>query len=315
MLIDEVTITIKAGDGGRGKIHFAPLMGGPDGGNGGKGGDVYIVGTTDLTALNQFAGKPLLHAEIGEPGGSQKKSGHGGGDLVLVMPVGTVITNTETNEKFIISQPPNRIKLAVGGRGGSGNFEFRSAILRAPRIAEPGQPGQVLTIFCNLELFADIGLIGLPNTGKSSLLNALTNAKAKVGAYPFTTLEPNLGVYKGVILADIPGIIEGASHGKGLGIRFLKHISKVSTIFHCLSIESTNPLGDYDIVRNELASYNPELLRKPELLLLTKTDIAMDKEIEEKSKLLMKKNKSILPISILDTKNLAALKRKISMVK
>lgn len=311
MVVDEVKITIKAGDGGQGKIHFAPMKGGPDGGNGGRGGDVYIVGTSDLTALNRYSGKPKLSAGIGEPGGDNKKTGRGGADLVLTMPVGTTVTDTKTGEHHTISNEYARTKIANGGHGGKGNFEFRSAVLRAPRIAEPGTPGQTRELFLNLQFFADIGIIGLPNAGKSSLLNALTKAQAKIAAYPFTTLEPNLGVYHRTILADIPGIIEGASAGKGLGLRFLKHISKVATLFHCISCESTDLLADYDVIRAELATYDRELLKKSELILLTKTDLTTEEDLAGKIKLLRTKNRSVLAISIIDNRNIKTLEKKI----
>lgn len=311
MLVDEVKITIKAGDGGQGKIHFAPMKGGPDGGNGGRGGDVYIVGTSDLTALNRYSGKPKLSAGIGEPGGDNKKTGRGGEDLILTMPVGTTVTDTKTGEHHTISNEYARTKIASGGHGGKGNFEFRSAVLRAPRIAEPGTPGQTRELFLNLQFFADVGIIGLPNAGKSSLLNALTKAQAKIAAYPFTTLEPNLGVSHGVIMADIPGIIEGASTGKGLGFKFLKHISKVATLFHCVSCESADLLTDYEIIRGELGTYDRELLKKSECILLTKTDLVTESEIAKKIKLLKTKSKLVLAISVVDSTNMDLVEKNV----
>ena len=287
------------------------MKGGPDGGDGGKGGDVYAIGTTDLTAIARYAGRPLLSAGMGTPGGDNKRTGHNGEDLVLVMPIGTTITDTKSGKYYHVTSTDNKIKIATGGKGGKGNFHFRSATVQVPRIAEPGEPGQVKEIFCNLQLFAEIGLIGLPNAGKSSLLNALTNAQAKIGAYPFTTLEPNLGVSDGVIMADIPGIIEGASNGKGLGLKFLKHIGKVSTLFHCISCQSHDPLKDYDVIRKELETFDKALLRKPELILLTKTDLVTEKDITQKHKQLREKNKDVLPISIIDLNNIEVLKMKI----
>ncbi len=309
MLIDEINLTVKAGFGGRGKIHFAPRYGGPDGGNGGRGADVYIRSTSDLTALNQLAGKVSIAAPDGGDGGSNKMAGRGGADITITLPVGSEISDLDTKEVWGIKSTTDTFKICMGGAGGRGNFEFRSATNRTPREAEPGEPGQIRRLHINLKLFANVGLIGLPNAGKSSLLNALTRAHAAVGSYPFTTLEPNLGVADGVILADIPGLIEGASAGKGLGTKFLKHITKVSTLFHCISSQSTNLLADYRIIRQELEVYDPTLTLKPEIILLTKTDLIPESEIKTKLKLLKSLKHPSLAVTIYDPKKLTRLKK------
>ena len=221
-LIDDITITVKAGNGGNGAVHFKrnaqTAKGGPDGGNGGNGGNVYFQGIDDVLGLQEFQYKKVVQAENGINGGRQHLFGRNGKDLLVKIPLGTHITDLTTNETWEITDKITKILIARGGKGGRGNDEFKTATDQAPHYAEKGEPGQQRTLNLLLRIIADIGLIGLPNAGKSSLLKAVTNAKPKIGNYPFTTLEPNLGVMEGKILADIPGLIEGASKGKGLGI-------------------------------------------------------------------------------------------------
>ena len=246
MLIDDVTIRVRAGNGGRGAVAFDKnkMALGPAGGSGGNGGRIYFEGVSDLGALNQFRYKKELTAENGEGGKGQFNDGPDGKNLILKVPVGTVIHNltTETNQEII--KIGEKIIAAKGGLGGKGNFLFRSPRNTSPRRFQPGLPGEEAALRLELKLIADVGLVGFPNVGKSSLLNELTKAKAKVANYPFTTLEPNLGVYYELILADIPGLIEGASSGKGLGIKFLRHIERTRILFHLISAESTNPKND-----------------------------------------------------------------------
>jgi len=230
MLIDEVYITVKAGNGGRGSVSFKrsaqTAKGGPDGGNGGNGGDVYFQGINDITALMTFRYKNFIKAEDGLMAESKNLYGRNGKNEVVFIPLGSQVTNIKTHEMFEILDTDTKILITKGGKGGRGNNEFKSAINQTPMHAESGEPGKEKKLFIELKLIADIGLIGLPNSGKSSLLAELTNAHPKIGNYPFTTLEPNLGVIDGLVIADIPGLIEGASGGKGLGDKFLKHIEK-----------------------------------------------------------------------------------------
>lgn len=274
MLLDKVDVTFSAGNGGNGKVSFKKIGRGPDGGNGGRGGDLYITASSDLTILYQFKQKDYLTAENGIPGGDNIKSGAKGEDLTITLPVGTVLIDRESGSTVAeLTKVGQTIKLLKGGDGGKGNWEFRSARNTTPMKAQKGFPGESLNLILNLKLIADYGLIGLPNAGKSSLLNELTNSNAKIGNYVFTTLSPNLGVINGKVVADIPGLIEGASEGKGLGINFLKHIEKVKVIIHCIDATSDNYDRDYKIVRNELFKYNPEMLKKKEVVLLTKSDL------------------------------------------
>lgn len=301
MLIDEATITISGGHGGAGKISFGRRMhSGPDGGNGGIGGHVYIVPTQDIFALNQFSQKKVVRAENGMPGGSNKRSGRNGADTYIKLPIGSLIINLNTDEQISLDSMDAPIRICRGGKGGLGNFEFRSAVNTTPRIAQPGLRGETKHLKILLKLIATFGLIGLPNAGKSSLLNELTNAKARVGNYPFTTLSANLGDFEGRIVADIPGLIEGASEGKGLGTKFLKHIEKVSLLLHCISVDSDDVVRDYMVVTNELKKFNPELLEKDRVLLLTKTDTVDSKQVTKQRMKLKKYAHDILPVSILD---------------
>ncbi len=309
MFVDEIDLNIKGGHGGPGKVSFAPgFKSGPDGGDGGKGGDVYILVTSDLTTLRAFTKTRLVNAENGQPGMSKRKFGKNGDDLEILMPFGTILTDLDTTQETELLQTGERVLITKGGLGGRGNYEFRSSRNTTPMYAQPGLEGIEKRFHVSLKLIADFGLIGLPNAGKSSLLNELTAANARVADYPFTTLEPNLGVMDGKIIADIPGLIEGASQGKGLGIKFLKHIEKVKVLLHCLSAESTNPQNDYKTVRNELEKFNPDLLTKPEIILITKTDIINDSELSIKLKILRKLTPNILTVSTYDPNSIQRLK-------
>ena len=311
MIIDDVKIKVIAGNGGTGMVTFSKIMmvKGPTGGNGGDGGNVFIEGVSDLGALKQFRYKKENKAENGENGKSGLHDGTNGNDLILHVPVGTVATNLNDGIVVEITQIGQRELIAKGGHGGRGNFLFRSAINTSPKEFEEGKPGQNFDIHLELKMIADVGFIGLPNVGKSSLLNELTNAKSKVANYAFTTLEPNLGVYFDLILADIPGLIEGASEGKGLGIKFLKHVERTKVLFHFISAESATPIEDYNIVRKELENHNPILLEKPEYIFLSKSDESNPENIKKIQKEFKKIKKEALPISIIDNDSIDEVKK------
>ena len=304
MLVDDITITIKAGNGGNGASTFLRSRhqpkGGPDGGNGGNGGSIYFCGTDDITALQQFRFKKKIMGEDGISGRSQKLFGRNGHDITVYVPLGTTITDETFGDIYEITDTTTKVLVAAGARGGRGNAEFKSAVNQTPTYAETGRQTPVKTIHLVLKFIADVGLIGLPNAGKSSLLEALTAAHPKIGDYPFTTLEPNLGIMKGLVLADIPGLIEGASEGKGLGIKFLKHIEKTKVLLHCVDCTDPSPLKTYEVVREELGKYNPELLNKKEIILLTKSDLIDAKEMKKKVSLFKKMKKDIVTVSAID---------------
>lgn len=310
MLIDEVEIILKAGHGGPGRVSFNPgQRSGPNGGNGGKGGDIYISVTSDLRSLNQFSKSKLKEAEDGEMGGIFQKSGRDGKDLEIIMPIGTELLDQDTGEIIELDDLNQRILICKGGIGGKGNFELKSPRKTTPMHAQKGMPGQEKHFKVELKFIADFGLIGLPNAGKSSLLNELTNANVKTAEYPFTTLEANLGMYNRKVIADIPGLIEGASEGKGLGIKFLKHIEKVKLLLHCVPADSEDLLKDYETVRKELGKYNPKLLEKKEIIILTKSDLIEEKELQKKISRLKKLKKQIIPVSIHDWDSLQNLNK------
>jgi GTPase len=317
MLIDEVSIKIRAGHGGKGSVAFNKnLMSlGPAGGSGGKGGSVFAVGVSDLSALNQFRYKKEFSAEDGQHGRDQFRDGHLGKDLIIKLPIGTVIHNLTSKEDTEIEKIGEMIPLAKGGLGGKGNFQFKSSRNTSPKQSQPGLPGESFDVRFELKFIADVGFVGLPNVGKSSLLNALTNAKSKVANYAFTTLEPNLGVYYELILADIPGLIEGSSTGRGLGIRFLRHIERTRTLFHFVSAESPNPAADYKTIRNELGLYNKKLLEKPEYVFLTKSDLFAAAEIKGKLAKLKKVNKKAIAISLEDPESVKTVQKLLNDIK
>lgn len=311
MIIDDVKISAIAGHGGRGLAVFSKTKKtlGPTGGNGGNGGNIFIEGVADLGALRQFRYKKVCEAKNGQNGKSQLNDGRDADDLILYVPVGTICHNL-TNEKNVeITKIGQRELIAKGGRGGRGNYLFRSAINTSPRKFEEGKLGESFEIRLELKMIADVGFIGLPNVGKSSLLNELTNAESKVANYPFTTLEPNLGVYYDLILADIPGLIEGASEGKGLGTKFLRHIERTKILFHFVAADSVNPLSDYKTVRTELETYSPLLLEKPEYIFISKSDAAEKKVIEKIKDEFKDINKNADAISIIDTDSLNNIKK------
>lgn len=317
MLIDEVKVKIYAGNGGKGAVAFNKNMMslGPTGGKGGRGGSVLAIGISDINALNQFRARKEFRAENGLDGRGQFRDGHDGKDLILKLPVGTVIHNLTTGKNFSLEQIDEKILLAKGGVGGYGNFHFRSPKNTSPKEFQYGSAGENFEFRFELKLIADVGFIGLPNAGKSSMLNALTSAQSKVANYPFTTLEPNLGVYYELILADIPGLIEGSSAGRGLGIKFLRHIERTKILFHFISAESLTPANDYKIIRKELGSYNKKLLEKPEYLFLSKSDMADEKSLAEKLEILKKIQPSAITVSVLDNKSIKKIEKILNDIK
>ena len=318
MLIDEISITIKAGKGGDGLVEnkkkkFIP-KGGPWGGNGGDGGNVYIEVVEDMGALRRYRNQLVWKAEDGTPGGPNKRFGKYGDDLIIPVPRGTIATDKHTGEVMDFKKVGEKILIAKGGIGGRGNTEFKTSTLQAPRFAEKGTPGEAREFHLELQIIADIGLVGLPNAGKSSLLNELTSTSVKVANYPFTTLEPNLGVLDHLVLADIPGLIEGASSGKGLGTKFLRHIERTVVLAHCIASDSADPLKDYNVVRNELETFNPKLKEKKEIVVLTKTDLIDEKLLKKLVTMLKKVNKNVVPVSIHNLDQLTAFKKKMNTV-
>jgi GTP-binding protein len=286
-LVDECNFYATAGRGGDGVVRwrrekFRP-KGGPSGGDGGKGGDFYIKGIRDILALRDIARKDSYSAEDGKPGEKNSRHGANGEDFVLELPIGSVVTNMDTGDVVELVSEGEKIRLLKGGEGGLGNEHFKSSTNQKPMHATKGEDPESANFHVELKLVADVGLVGFPNVGKTSLLNALTNAGARVADYPFTTLDPNLGVYHKYILADIPGIIEGASQGKGLGHKFLRHISRTSVILHCISLERDNIKEDYEIIRKELASYEG-LAKKDEYIVLTKSDTVSDDKLDQAKK-------------------------------
>ena len=311
MFVDDITIKVRAGNGGKGAVAFNKNLHqfGPSGGSGGLGGSVFVEGSSNLGILNKYRYKKEFFAENGGDGRGQFCDGSDAEDLVLEIPVGTVVYNLTTGVDQEVTSIGERVLVAAGGKGGKGNFHFRSSTNTRPKQFRYGVSGKQFTIRLELKLMADVGLIGLPNVGKSSLLNELTNAKSKVANYLFTTLEPNLGVYYELILADIPGLIEGASGGKGLGIKFLRHIERTGILFHIISAESTDPSADYKVVRKELKMYNPALLKKREYVFLSKSDTVSPAGLRKKIMALKKKGVRASACSIHDFKAIEKIKK------
>ncbi len=283
--IDEAIITVQSGDGGRGCVSFRRERfipkGGPDGGDGGKGGDVILETRPRKRTLYDFRYRKTFKAQNGRHGQGSQKTGRAGDNIVIGIPPGTLVTDEDTGlllKDFV--EPGESLAIAEGGRGGQGNRRFTSSTNRAPRFAQPGEPGQCITLKLELKLLADVGIIGLPNAGKSTLISAISSARPKIADYPFTTLIPNLGVVAGLgepfVVADIPGLIEGAHKGAGLGIRFLKHIERTRILVHMIDVSEIspeNPLQGYELINSELACHSGGLTEKPQLVVLNKLDI------------------------------------------
>ena len=304
MFIDELTLHLEAGKGGDGVVRWLHEKGkefaGPSGGNGGKGGDIFAVAVRDIGILSMY--RNIKELEAGEGGAGMRNSRHGedGKDIEIKLPVGSRVRNLASGHIIELLKEEQKELMLKGGRGGLGNEHFKSSTNTRPRESTQGEPGDEADFEIELLLAVDIGIIGLPNAGKSSLLNALTKARSKVGAFPFTTLEPALGDLYGLILADIPGLIEGASQGKGLGHKFLRHIERTRTLIHCVSAEEANPAQAYEIVRKELGLYNENITKKPEIIILTKIDLISEEEREEKIKTLKGLSGMVFSLSVLD---------------
>ena len=294
--VDEATIKVQAGNGGRGMVSFRREkfipFGGPDGGDGGDGGSVYVVARQGLNTLADFRYQRSFKAKNGEPGGSADCSGRGGEDLEIMVPVGTVIYDTETEETLgDLTHDGERLIVARGGRGGLGNQHFKSSTNRTPRRATPGYPGEKRELRLELKLLADVGLLGLPNAGKSTLISAVSAARPRIADYPFTTLHPNLGVvyvgeHKSFVMADIPGVIEGAAEGAGLGIRFLKHLQRTRVLLHLVDISppdpAADPVKDARVIVAELKRFSPELAARERWLVLNKLDLMTPEDADKR---------------------------------
>ncbi len=273
----------------------------------GNGGDVYVQAVRDLNILNQYQQKPEFSAEKGQEGMKNSKFGRNGNDKIINIPVGSIVTNLKTDKKFQLLKEGEKVLILKGGKGGLGNEVFKSSRNTTPKEWTPGTDGEEGDFFIELEIIGDAGFIGLPNIGKSTLLNELTHSRAKVKNYPFTTLDPNLGDFYGYILADIPGVIEGAAQGKGLGHKFLRHIRRTRLLIHCISLEEpeNSPeemVSKYKVIRDELGEYDKVLLEKPEIIVLTKSDLIGEKEIKKIITKLKKLNKEIVATSAYDDK-------------
>jgi len=312
MFVDEITLHLKAGRGGNGVVRWRHEKGkeysGPSGGNGGKGGDVFAVAVKDLGILSQYRQEKVFASQNGQNGMKDSKQGESGESLEIKLPVGSTITNLTTGYKFELLNEGDSIKLLSGGRGGLGNEFFKSSVNTRPTEFTDGEEGEEADFLIELELVVDFSLVGLPNAGKTSLLNTLTKAKSKVGAFAFTTLEPHLGDLYGMILGDIPGLIEGASQGKGLGDKFLRHIKRTKGLLHLISSEEGDPVEAYKIVRREIELYNKSILDKPEIIILTKIDLLTPEEMDVKIKKLEGLSKKVLPGSIIDDELIKNLK-------
>ncbi len=315
MFIDELTIHARAGKGGDGVVLWLHEKGkefsGPSGGNGGRGGDIFVEAVRDLGILSSYRNQKEFTAQNGDPGQKKTRQGKNGEDLIIKLPVGSIVTNLETRRKVELRTIGQIEKILEGGRSGLGNEHFKSSRNIRPIESTPGAQGEEADFYIELELVADAGFVGLPNAGKSSLLNTLTNAKAKVGNFQFTTLEPNLGDFYGFILADIPGLIEGASDGKGLGHKFLRHIKRTKMVLHCISAED-DVLSSYKTIREELKLYGGGITEKPEAIIVTKSDTVSPEELSEKIDQLKVINPDIVSVSIFDEDAIKDLKTFIS---
>ncbi len=322
--VDYVKVRVKSGKGGAGAVSFRrekyEARGGPNGGDGGAGGSVYLLADEHLYTLMDFRYNPRHFAENGSPGASQNKQGKSGEDVVLRVPPGTVAKDVQTGETLgEVVEPGDRFLLVEGGRGGKGNAFFKSSTNRAPRKAQPGEKGEEKEIALELKLLADVGLVGFPNAGKSTLIAALSAAEPKRADYPFTTLEPSLGmVYVGenesFVMADLPGIIEGASEGKGLGLRFLRHIERNAVLLFLIPITAKDLAGEYRTLLGELEAYKPELLDKPRLVAISKIDLLPEEErslLPEIVKDEFDEGVELLPISAVAQMSLEKLRRRL----
>jgi len=285
MFVDELKIYAKAGDGGDGVVRWSHQkyrpMDGPSGGNGGTGGDVYVRAIRDLNILSKYTGAKKFIAKNGDAGGNDSMWGKGSNDLYIDVPIGSIVTDLDHNQVYELFEEGATECILKGGRGGLGNVHFKSSTNRSPVESTEGKKGEEANLTVELSIVADVGLIGLPNAGKSTLLNACTNATSKIGAYAFTTLQPHLGNLFGYVLADIPGLIEGAHEGKGLGHKFLRHVTRTKMLLHLVSLEHEDPILEYKKVRNELTRFDTTLQDKEEWIILTKKDLVEQAVIDD----------------------------------
>jgi GTP-binding protein len=325
MFIDEAKITVKAGNGGHGCIAFRREKfvprGGPSGGDGGAGGNVYLVTNIHENTLLKFRYNHQFRADRGRHGEGSNRQGRSGEDLEITIPVGTVVYDDATGEMLHdFTQPNERFLIAQGGRGGHGNAHFASSVNRAPHKAQDGAPGEEKILRLELKLLADVGLVGYPNVGKSTLISRISAARPKIADYPFTTLEPQLGVVsvdgdQTFVMADIPGLIEGAHLGHGLGIQFLRHIERTRLLLHLVDISGANdrdPVDEYKAIDSELAEYNPSLANKPTIVIATKMDAANAKKVRKLERWCKKNALELLQISSVTGEGLEELKRAVS---
>lgn len=301
MFVDEIRITAKAGDGGKGVVRwrsekFVP-MGGPAGGNGGRGGDVFVRAVRDLSLLSKYTGSKTFRAEDGQAGRALSQHGRASEDLYIDVPVGSRVTDLDRERTIELTEEGQTERILKGGQGGLGNEHFKSSTNRSPEQSTDGRPGEEGNFLIELSLVVDAGLIGVPNAGKSTLINSLTNAGSAIGAYPFTTLEPHLGDFYGYVLADIPGLIEGASKGKGLGYKFLKHVTRTKMLLHLVSLEEEDPINTYYTILKELSDYDKSLVEKEEWIIFTKKDLISSDKMEEVLKAIDANKKRVFVIS------------------
>jgi len=325
MFIDEATIRVKAGDGGNGCVAFRREKfvprGGPSGGDGGKGGDVIMESSERHNTLVHFRFNPEYKAERGRHGEGSNKTGREGVDVILKVPVGTIVYDAATGEKVHdFSSPDDRMIIARGGRGGRGNAQFKTSTHQAPREHEDGRPGEELTLRLELKLLADIGLVGYPNVGKSTLISRISAARPKIADYPFTTLQPNLGVVVvgdppneiSFVVADIPGLIEGAHEGAGLGVQFLRHIERTRLLVHLVDVSDASgradPVKDFEVIMGELGSFGAGLEHKPMILAASKCDVANKTKLAKLKRYAKSRNLEIVPISAVTGEGIDSLK-------
>jgi GTPase len=321
MFIDEAKITVKAGDGGHGCIAFRREKfvprGGPSGGDGGDGGNIYLLADTHENTLLKFRFNHIFRADRGRHGEGSNRHGKNGEGLEISVPVGTVVYDEETGEMLHdLAEAGERVLIAAGGRGGHGNSHFASSINRVPHRAQDGRPGEEKKLRLELKLLADVGLVGYPNVGKSTLISRISAARPKIADYPFTTLEPHLGVvsydpYKSFVVADIPGLIEGAHLGHGLGTQFLRHIERTRLLLHMIDMSDMterDPVDEYHAIESEMAEHNPDLPRKPKIIVAAKMDAAVKKKVQKLERWCSKNNFDLIKISSVTGEGLEDLK-------